>query len=80
MRHKTYIFFKISTEIIQINKFLKKDKGKLIIDSFTNDFVLNLSFEGACKNCSKNNFYFKSAIKDMIEESLFDVNLKIQYN
>lgn len=80
MRNNTYIFYKISTAIIQINKFLKEDDGKLIINSFSDDYVLNLSFEGACKNCKKNNLYFKSAIQDMIEETLFGVNLKIQYN
>jgi len=79
MRDKTDLFVQISAVVQQINNFLKKDAGKLVVDSFTDDFVLNLSFEGACKNCKKNNLYFKAAIQEMIEESVFGVKMKIQF-
>ena len=57
---------RIEDAIGKIRPYLEEDGGNLTLLEVTNDMVVRVRLEGACRDCSMSNMTFKAGITETI--------------
>lgn len=69
----TDLITRIEDALEQLRPFLQTDGGDVRLVEITDDFVVRLELEGACRSCSMNMMTFKAGIEEAVRRAAPEV-------
>jgi len=64
---------KVKNVIDQIRPYLEADGGNIQFVNLTNDYVVNVELQGACKSCPMSLMTLKSGVEDAMKKALPEI-------
>ena len=66
---QTELIARIEEALEQLRPFLQADGGNVSLLEVTEDMVVKVEFQGACKSCSMNMMTFKAGIEEAVKRA-----------
>jgi len=70
---KTELVPRIEEALNQLRPFLEADGGNITLLEITDDNVVRLEFQGACRSCSMSMMTFKAGIEEAVRRAVPEV-------
>ena len=64
---------KVKNVIDQIRPYLEADGGNIQFVNLTDDYVVNVELQGACKSCPMSLMTLKSGVEDAMKKALPEI-------
>ncbi|HXC05211.1 MAG TPA: NifU family protein [Bacteroidia bacterium] len=71
---------RVEEALQQIRPYLEKDGGNVSLLDISDDFVVSLELQGACKSCSMSMMTLKAGIEETIMRSVPEIKSVIAVN
>ncbi len=73
MENKVELLKKVNKALENVFNFVKQDGGELKIIDLTDDMVLQVELNGACRTCDMNTMTFKAGVEETILKSIPEI-------
>jgi len=73
LENKVELLKKVNKALENVFNFVKQDGGELKIIDLTDDMVLQVELNGACRTCDMNTMTFKAGVEETILKSIPEI-------